>query len=153
VEIFRLASIQGRISSGILWCMALRSLLVDDSTHFLEAASKLLEREGIAVAGVAMTIDEALARVRELEPDVAIVDVHLKGESGFDLAWQLAAASDEAPTSTILTSTHAESDLAELIAVTPVLGFIAKTDLSAESIRDVLADRNHGRGCRHEALD
>jgi CheY-like chemotaxis protein len=132
--------------------VALRALLVDDSTQFLEAASKLLEREGIAVAGVAMTIDEALARVRELEPDVAIVDVHLKGESGFDLAWQLAAASDEAPTSTILTSTHAESDLADLIAVTPVLGFIAKTDLSAESIRDVLADRNHGRGCRHEAL-
>jgi hypothetical protein len=42
--------------------------------------------------------------------------------------------------------------LADLIAVTPVLGFIAKTDLSAESIRDVLADRNHGHGCRHEAL-
>ena len=132
--------------------MDLRSVLVDDSAPFLDAASKLLEREGIAVVGVASTIDEALARVRELEPDVTIVDIHLKGESGFDLAWRLAAASDEAPTSTILTSTHAESDLADLIAVTPVLGFIAKTDLSAESIRDVLADRSHGHGCRHEAL-
>jgi CheY-like chemotaxis protein len=132
--------------------MDLRSVLVDDSAPFLDAASKLLEREGIAVVGVASTIDEALARVRELEPDVTIVDIHLKGESGFDLAWRLAAASDEAPTSTILTSTHAEADLADLIAVTPVLGFIAKTDLSAESIRDVLADRSHGHGCRHEAL-
>jgi CheY-like chemotaxis protein len=132
--------------------VALRSVLVDDSAPFLHAASKLLEREGIAVVGVASTIDEALARVRELEPDVTIVDIHLKGESGFDLAWRLAAGSDEAPTSTILTSTHAESDLADLIAVTPVLGFIAKTDLSGESIRDVLADRNHGHGCRHEAL-
>jgi CheY-like chemotaxis protein len=132
--------------------VALRALLVDDSTHFLEAASKLLEREGLAVVGVATTVAEALARVHELEPDVTIVDVHLRDESGFDLAWRLAAASDEAPTSTILTSTHAEADLADLIAVTPVLGFIAKTDLSAESIRDVLADRNHGHGCRHEAL-
>jgi CheY-like chemotaxis protein len=132
--------------------VALRALLVDDSTHFLEAASKLLEREGIAVVGVASTVAEALTRVRELEPDVTIVDVNLKGESGFDLVWRLAAASDKAPTSTILTSTHAESDLADLIAVTPVLGFIAKTDLSAESIRDFLADRNHGHGCRHEAL-
>ena len=131
--------------------MGLRSVLVDDSTPFLEAASKLLEREGIAVVGVASTVDEALARVRELEPDVTIVDVHLKGESGFDLAWRLAAASDEAP-KTILTSTHAESDLADLIAVTPALGFIAKSDLSAEAIGDVLADRSHGRGCRHEAL-
>jgi CheY-like chemotaxis protein len=125
---------------------------VDDSAPFLDAASKLLEREGIAVVGLASTVDEALARVRELEPDVTIVDIHLNGESGFDLAWRLAAASDEAPTSTILTSTHAESDMADLIAVTPVLGFIAKTDLSAESIRDVLADRSHGHGCRHEAL-
>jgi CheY-like chemotaxis protein len=132
--------------------VALRSLLVDDSKQFLEAASELLEGQGIAVVGVASTVDEALARVRELEPDVTIIDVHLKGESGFDLAWQLAAASDEAPTSTILTSTHAESDLAALISVTPVLGFIAKTDLSAEAIRDFLADRNHGHGCRHEAL-
>jgi two-component system, NarL family, nitrate/nitrite response regulator NarL len=129
--------------------MALRCLLVDDSTQFLEAASQLLEREGIAVVGVASTIAEALASVHELEPDVTIVDVHLKGESGFDLAWRLAA---ESPTATILTSTHAESELAELIAVTPVLGFIAKTDLSGEAIRDFLADRNHGHGCRHEAL-
>ena len=129
--------------------MALRCLLVDDSTHFLEAASQLLEREGTAVVGVASTIAEALAGVHELEPDVTIVDVHLKGESGFDLAWRLAA---ESPTATILTSTHAESELAELIAVTPVLGFIAKTDLSAEAIRDFLGDRNHGHGCRHEAL-
>jgi CheY-like chemotaxis protein len=138
--------------SGILWSVALRSLLVDDSKQFLEAASELLEREGIAVVGVASTVDEALARVRELEPDVTIVDVDLKGESGFDLAWRLAAASDVAPRSTILTSTHAESDLAALISVTPVLGFIAKTDLSAELIRDFLSDRNHGHGCRHEAL-
>jgi DNA-binding NarL/FixJ family response regulator len=132
--------------------VATRCLLVDDSAPFLEAASKLLEREGITVVGVASTVDEALARVRELQPDVTIVDIHLKGESGFDLAWRLAAASDEAPTSTILTSTHAEAELADLIAVTPVLGFIAKTDLSAEAIRDFLADRSHGHGCRHEAL-
>jgi CheY-like chemotaxis protein len=119
---------------------------------FLEAATRLLERQGVAVVGVASTKAEALARVRELEPEVTIVDVDLNGESGFDLAWELAATSDEAPTSTILASTHSESDLAELVAVTPVLGFIAKNELSAGAICDFLADRNHGRGCRHEAL-
>jgi CheY-like chemotaxis protein len=131
---------------------ALRCLLVDDSTHFLEAASKLLERQGVTVVDVASTSSEALARVRELEPDVTIVDVHLNGESGFDVAWQLAATSDGASPSTILTSTHSESDLAELVAVTPVLGFIPKNELSGDAIRDFLADRNHGHGCRHEAL-
>jgi CheY-like chemotaxis protein len=132
--------------------MALRCLLVDDSSRFLEAASKLLAGQGLAVAGVASTSAEALARVRELEPDVTIVDVDLNGESGFDLAWQLAATSDGPPTRTILTSTHSESDLAELVAITPVLGFTTKHELSADAIRDFVADRSHGHGCRHEAL-
>jgi DNA-binding NarL/FixJ family response regulator len=129
-----------------------RCLLVDDSRSFLEAVSRLLVGQGLAVAGTASTSAEALTRVRELEPDVTIVDLELNGESGFDLAWQLAATSGGRPTRTILTSTHSESDVAELVAVTPVLGFISKDELSADAIRDVLADRTHGRGCRHEAL-
>jgi CheY-like chemotaxis protein len=136
----------------MLLTVALRCLLVDDSTQFLEAASNLLESQGLAVVGVASTSVEALARVQDLEPDVTIVDINLNGESGFDLAWQLAATSNGASTSTVLTSTRSESDFAELVAVTPVLGFIAKNELSAGAIRDFLADRNHGRGCRHEAL-
>jgi CheY-like chemotaxis protein len=132
--------------------MRINCFLVDDSTRFLEAASKLLEAQGLAVVGVATTSAEALARVRELEPDVTIVDVHLNGESGFDLVWQLAASAEGASRKTILTSTHSESDMAELLAVTPVLGFIAKSEFSAEMIKDFLADRSHGHGCRHEAL-
>jgi CheY-like chemotaxis protein len=112
----------------------------------------LLEGQGVNVVGVASTSAEALARVRELEPDVAIVDVGLNGESGFDLAWQVAASSNGATTNTVLTSTRSESDFAELVAVTPSLGFIPKNELSADAIRDFLADRSHGRGCRHEAL-
>ena len=33
-----------------------------------------------------------------------------------------------------------------------MLGFISKDELSAGAICDFVADRNHGRGCRHEAL-
>ncbi|MDX6466631.1 MAG: hypothetical protein QOI27_1671 [Gaiellaceae bacterium] len=137
--------------SGTLSSVGLRCLLVDDSTQFLGAASKVLEGQGFAVS-CASTSAEALARVRELEPDVAIVDVNLKGESGFDLVWELASTSDRTPTRTILTSTRSESDLADLVAVTPVLGFIAKDNLSAGAVEDFLADRSHGQGCRHDAL-
>ena len=132
--------------------MGINCFLVDDSTLFLEAASELLEAQGLAVVGVATTSAEALARVPELEPDVTIVDVDLNGESGFDLVWQLAKSAEGASRKTILTSTHSESDMAELLAVTPVLGFISKSEFSAEIIKDFLADRSHGHGCRHEAL-
>ena len=69
--------------------MPLRCLIVDDSPHFLEAASGLLEREGFAVVGVASTSTEAVQRVQDLEPDVALVDVQLGDESGIDLAWRI----------------------------------------------------------------
>jgi CheY-like chemotaxis protein len=49
--------------------MAIRCLLVDDSTHFLEAASQLLERQGLDVV-VWRPRRQKLARVQELEPDV-----------------------------------------------------------------------------------
>ncbi|MDX6425584.1 MAG: hypothetical protein QOD52_989 [Gaiellaceae bacterium] len=110
----------------------------------------LIEGQGLTVVGVASNSAEALARIRELEPDVALVDVDLDGESGFDLAWQVAASANG--TTTVLTSTRSESDFAELVAVTPALGFISKNELSADAIRDFVADRSHGRGCRHEAL-
>ena len=125
---------------------------MDDSPHFLEAASKLIKGEGLDVVGVASTSAEALARVDELAPDVAIVDVGLGDESGFDLAWQLAATSNGMTTNTVLTSTRSESDFAELVAVTPSLGFISKNELSGDAIRDFLTDQRHGGGCRHEAL-
>src|ERR1700733_11574934 len=70
--------------------MPLRCILVDDSAAFLEAASLLLEREGVTVVGVASSIAEALRAARALRPDVILVDIRLGEESGFDLARLLA---------------------------------------------------------------
>ena len=65
-------------------------LIVDDNGLFLEAARDRLEREGLRVVGVAATSAEALRRAEELRPEVVLVDVMLGGESGFELARQLA---------------------------------------------------------------
>ena len=75
----------------------MRCLIVDDSAHFVAAARGLLEREGVAVVGVASTGADALRCFEELRPDVTLVDVHLGGESGFDVAEQLHRASDRRP--------------------------------------------------------
>jgi DNA-binding NarL/FixJ family response regulator len=66
--------------------VSLRTLIVDDNASFLAAARDLLEREGIAVVGVASTSDEAVRRAAEMRPDVTLVDVYLGEESGLDLA-------------------------------------------------------------------
>jgi CheY-like chemotaxis protein len=124
---------------AILISMVLRCLIVDDSLRFLDAARGLLEREGVAVVGVATSGAEALQRVADLRPDVTLVDIDLGGQSGFEVVRRL---NFEVHTRAILISTHAEEDYADLIAASPACGFLAKTTLSAGAIRDLL-----GRPC------
>ena len=109
-------------------------MIVDDNASFLRAAGSLLERQGLAVAGVASNTADALRLARELSPDVVLVDIVLGDESGFELAHQL-ATSDAAGTSVILVSTHAEADFVDLIEEAPAAGYIPKSELSAETIR------------------
>lgn len=114
--------------------MALRTLIVDDNAHFLDAARDLLEREGITVAGVASTSAEASELARALRPDVILVDIDLGDESGFDLASELAGG--EAPV--VLISAYAEAEFADLIAGSPAVGFVSKSALSATAISELL---------------
>ena len=113
-----------------------RCVIVDDSPLFLEGATDLLEREGFEVVGVASNSAEAIRLVEELRPDVTLVDIDLGHEDGFELTRRLG---ESAPGSkVILVSTHSEEDLAHLIATSPAIGFVPKTRLSAEAIRDAL---------------
>jgi DNA-binding NarL/FixJ family response regulator len=125
--------------------VVLRCLIVDDSSQFLAAARGLLEREGLAVVGVASTGAEALRRVAELRPDVTLVDIDLGGQSGFDVVRLLNRDAGVAAARMILISTHAEDDYAELIAASPAAGFLPKTALSAAAIRALLGRHEGGQ--------
>ena len=120
----------------------MRCLIVDDSAHFVAAARGLLEREGVAVVGVASTGADALRCFEELRPDVTLVDVDLGGESGFDVAEQLHRSAGPTAPKVILISTHAAQDFAELIEESPAAGFVAKSALSGGAIRDLVCHRD-----------
>jgi CheY-like chemotaxis protein len=113
-------------------------LIVDDNKSFLEAASILLEREGLSVAGVASTGADALRQVEALHPDVVLVDIFLGEESGLDLTKRLVqdGVVQEAPV--ILISTHSRADLEDLITASPAAGFVPKAELSASAIRGIV---------------
>ncbi len=129
---------------AILSCVALRCLIVDDHGGFRDAARSLLEREEIEVVGVASNSAEARSRVAELHPEVVLVDIALGAESGFDLARALAR---EGGPTLILISTLPEVDFVDLIAASPAVGFIAKSELSARAVRDLVAN-DDARGVR-----
>jgi DNA-binding NarL/FixJ family response regulator len=116
----------------------LRILIVDDSRHFLNAARGALEQDGITVVGVASTSAEALQLARELRLDGILIDVDLGDESGLDLARAFASI-EAAPV--VLISAYPESELADLIAASPAVGFVSKSDLSASAISNLIATK------------
>jgi CheY-like chemotaxis protein len=116
--------------------MPLRCLIVDDRPSFSEAARELLTGQGVAVVATAASSAEAIQRIQELRPDVALVDIDLGEESGFDLARRLAA--DGSAVRVILISTHDEREFKKLIESSPTVGFLAKTELSAENLHRLL---------------
>jgi DNA-binding NarL/FixJ family response regulator len=120
----------------------MRCLIVDDSAAFVDAARGLLECQGVTVVGAASTSAEALQLVEELRPDVALVDINLGADDGFELTEQIRREAHPAPV--ILISTHAEQDFADMIATSPALGFLAKFALSCRAIRDLVGGRDSG---------
>ncbi|WP_179471208.1 response regulator transcription factor [Mycolicibacterium vinylchloridicum] len=115
----------------------MRCLIVDDSAQFRTTASTILQRGGIAVVGMVSTAADAVRSYQELRPDVTLVDVDLGAESGFDVVQALHEVG--APASgLILISTHAESDFTDLIAISPVSGFLPKFAFSTKAVRDLV---------------
>lgn len=117
----------------MLDAVAPRCLIVDDNAEFLSAATDVLQRGGIVVAGVASNAAEALEKAAALRPDVSVVDIDLGEDSGFDLARQLRGIP------VILTSAYSEADFADLIGESPAIAFLPKSKLSARAVREALA--------------
>jgi CheY-like chemotaxis protein len=63
----------------------LHVLVVEDSWHVAHALKTLLEELEVSVAGPAATLDEAEHLLAAHTPDVAIVDINLKGEMAYGL--------------------------------------------------------------------
>jgi DNA-binding NarL/FixJ family response regulator len=114
--------------------MPFRVLIVDDNEPFLEAASVLLERDGVQIVGVASTSAEALRQAAQARPDVVLVDIMLGKESGLELSRRFDEAGSFAGGGVILISTLAEADVVDLLAESPAIGFLPKSELSARAI-------------------
>jgi DNA-binding NarL/FixJ family response regulator len=122
--------------------MGVRCLIVDDDDRFLTAARDLLERERIAVVGVASDSEGALRLLAERRPDVMLIDVNLGEESGFDLVDNIAGHVSSRPI-LILISTYAYEDYLDFPAPAAT-AFLRKSDLSGMTIRQILVEAGKG---------
>src|SRR5205085_12478064 len=88
-------------------------LIVDDHPSFRATARALLEAEGFAVVGEAADGAEALAKTKELRPDLVLLDIQLPDLDGFEIARRL--SSNGASPAIVLVSSRDAADYGELI--------------------------------------
>jgi DNA-binding NarL/FixJ family response regulator len=117
--------------------MVPRVLIVDDHAAFRSFAHRVLAADGLHVVGEAADGASALAAVPELRPDVVLLDIGLPDMDGFTVAEALDARGD--PPAVVLVSSRSRDDYGALVEASSAVGFIAKSALSGDLVRELLA--------------
>lgn len=101
-----------------------RCVVADDHPAIVEAVGRFLDTAGIEVVGTAADGGEAFALVRELTPDVAVLDVQMPGIDGIEVAKRLSTAGS--PTGVILYTGYPERALVVKAIDAGARGFVLK---------------------------
>jgi DNA-binding NarL/FixJ family response regulator len=113
-------------------------LLVEDHPMFREHLGTLIKRElGLTICGEADNIRDAMQLIQELKPDVAIVDITLRGSSGLELLKDIKAL--DIPINVLVLSMHDEDLYAERALRAGAKGYISKNEASKEVVAAIRA--------------
>ena len=108
---------------------------------FRERLALLINKDlGLRVCGEADSVSAAMALVRDTHPDIAIVDITLRGSNGLELLKDIKAQGIRLPV--LVLSMHEETLYAERSLRAGARGYIMKSEASSEvvaAIRRVLA--------------
>jgi len=106
-------------------------MLVEDHPMFREQLAQLINKEAsTTVCGEADNIHDALRMIESEKPDIAIVDLTLKGPSGLELIKNLKAKELDIPV--LVLSMHDEALYAERVLKAGARGYITKNEVSKE---------------------
>jgi len=112
---------------------ALRVLIVDDHDLFRTGLRNLLEEQGVQIVGEAATGENAIRIVRELAPDVVVMDLNMPGIGGVDATRHITSI---APLTRVvmLTISDQDSDVMDAI-LAGACGYLLKDS----SIQELIA--------------
>jgi DNA-binding NarL/FixJ family response regulator len=114
-----------------------RVLLVDDHDLFRTGLRNLLEERGVQVAGEAGAGAEAVRLVRELAPEVVVMDLHMPGMTGIEAIRQIHGF---APLTRVLVLTISDQDDDVLDAILAgACGYLLKDASVDELIRGIVS--------------
>ena len=113
-----------------------RVYLVDDHPIVRQGLIKLIEQEeGLEVCGEAGNVSEALTAIRELDPDVILVDISLEDSNGLELIKMIDDLGLQIPM--LVLSMHDESLYAEHALRAGASGYVMKQAASNTLIQAI----------------
>jgi two-component system response regulator EvgA len=127
-------------------------IIVDDHPVIRFAVKMLLEKHGLEVVAETDNGVDALAKVRELEPDLVLLDIGLPKIDGFQVIERLRAMA--IPLKILVLTSQATAHFAQRCQQTGADGFVTKTDDLAEltdAIKLVMRGISYFPQSRHNA--
>ncbi|MBI4296554.1 MAG: response regulator transcription factor [Chloroflexi bacterium] len=129
--------------------MSLKALLADDHALFRAGLASLLNAWGVQVVGQAADGNEAIAKVRELRPDLVFMDINMPGLNGLEATRAIKA---EFPDTKVimLTVSDDQQDLFEAVK-SGAEGYLLK-NLREEEFADLVNRIGRGEPAISSAL-
>src|SRR2546421_13071140 len=120
-----------------------RVLLVDDHPVLRKGLVRLIDaKEEFVVCGEASTAPEAMTLIRELRPDLVVVDIGLPGASGIELTKTIHVEFPKLPV--LILSMHEEALYATRALRAGATGYIVKQD-AIDNIAAALREALNGK--------
>jgi two-component system, NarL family, nitrate/nitrite response regulator NarL len=113
----------------------IRVVAADDHPAYLRATTETLTRAGLSVVGVSSNGEGAIAFVRALAPDVALVDLRMPGISGADVARTVRARYPD--THVVILSAYDDQEIVKLALAAGATGYVSKDSPPDEIVRAV----------------
>jgi len=111
-------------------------LLVDDHAMFRAGIRALLEAEGhVEVIGEGASGDEAVDLVRQLKPDVVVMDLSMPGSNGLEATRRIAAL--ELDTHVLVLTVHAEEEYLVPVVEAGASGYLTKTSADTDLLEAI----------------
>jgi response regulator NasT len=115
--------------------MAKRVVIADDESIIRLDLKEILEDDGYLVVGEAARGDEALALIREHQPDLALLDIKMPGLDGIEVAREVAGGA----TAVVLLTAFSQRSLIESARDAGVVAYLVKPFRSSEILPKLAA--------------